>query len=79
MADENVAAAPAGVSSKSKITALILCILLGTLGIHRFYVGKVGTGIIWLLTLGIFGIGVIIDIIMIATGKFKDKQGNLLA
>jgi len=79
MADENVTLAPAGVSSKSKITALLLCIFLGTLGVHRFYVGKVGTGIIWLLTLGIFGIGVLIDIIMIAVGKFKDKQGNLLA
>jgi TM2 domain-containing membrane protein YozV len=81
MADENVtpAAPAAGTSSKSKITTLILCILLGTLGVHRFYVGKVGTGIVWLLTLGIFGIGVLIDIIMIATGKFKDKQGNLLA
>ena len=79
MADENVTPAPTGVSSKSKITALLLCIFLGTLGVHRFYVGKVGTGIIWLLTLGIFGIGVIIDIIMIAIGKFKDKQGLLLA
>jgi TM2 domain-containing membrane protein YozV len=69
-------AAPA--AGKSKITTLILCILLGTLGVHRFYVGKVGTGIVWLLTLGVFGIGVIVDIIMIATGKFKDKQGNLL-
>jgi TM2 domain-containing membrane protein YozV len=79
MADENVNLAPTGVSSKSKITALLLCIFLGTLGVHRFYVGKVGTGIVWLLTLGIFGIGVLIDIIMIAIGKFKDKQGLLLA
>jgi TM2 domain-containing membrane protein YozV len=79
MADENVAPAPAGVSSKGKITALLLCIFLGTLGVHRFYVGKVGTGIIWLLTLGLLGIGVIVDIIMIAIGKFKDKQGLLLA
>jgi TM2 domain-containing membrane protein YozV len=79
MADENVAPAPTGVSSKSKITALLLCIFLGTLGVHRFYVGKVGTGVIWLLTLGLLGIGVIVDIIMIAIGKFKDKQGLLLA
>ncbi len=78
MAEPNAAPA-AGVSSKSKITALLLCIFLGTLGVHRFYVGKVGTGIVWLLTLGIFGIGVLIDIIMLATGKFKDKQGNILA
>jgi TM2 domain-containing membrane protein YozV len=78
MADVNAAPA-AGVSSKSKMTALLLCIFLGTLGVHRFYVGKTGTGIVWLLTLGVFGIGVLIDIIMLATGKFKDKQGNLLA
>ena len=69
-------AAPA---AKSKMTALILCILLGGIGVHRFYVGKIGTGIVWLLTAGVFGIGWLVDIIMIATGKFKDKQGNLLA
>jgi TM2 domain-containing membrane protein YozV len=78
MADDNVAPAPTGASSKSKITTLLLCIFLGGLGVHRFYVGKVGTGIVWLLTLGVFGIGVLVDIIMIAMGKFKDKQGNLL-
>jgi TM2 domain-containing membrane protein YozV len=69
-------AAPA---AKSKTTALILCVLLGGIGVHRFYVGKIGTGIVWLLTAGVFGIGWLVDIIMIATGKFKDKQGNLLA
>ncbi len=75
MAD--VSAAPA--AGKNKITALLLCIFLGGLGVHRFYVGKIGTGIVWLLTGGVFGIGWIIDIIMIAVGKFKDKQGNILA
>lgn len=78
MADAS-AAPSAGASSKSKITALLLCIFLGWLGVHRFYVGKVGTGVVWLLTGGILGIGVLIDIIMIAVGKFKDKQGNILA
>jgi len=78
MAD--VSTAPvAGTSDKSKITALLLCIFLGGLGVHRFYVGKIGTGIVWLLTGGILGIGWLIDIIMIAVGKFKDKQGNILA
>jgi restriction system protein len=79
MADENVAPAPTGVSSKSKITALLLCIFLGTLGVHRFYVGKVGTGVVWLLTGGVFFVGWIVDIIVIATGKFKDGQGLVLA
>lgn len=65
-------------NAKSKMVALLLCIFLGGLGIHRFYVGKIGTGIIWLLTSGCFGIGYIVDIVMIATGKFTDKAGNAL-
>jgi TM2 domain-containing membrane protein YozV len=78
MADES-AAPVAGKSDKDKITALLLCIFLGWLGIHRFYVGKIGTGIVWLLTCGVFGIGIIIDIILIAVDKFKDKEGNVLS
>lgn len=62
-----------GVSKKSKMTALFLCIFLGGLGIHRFYVGKIGTGILYLLTLGLFGIGWFIDLILIATGTFRDE------
>ena len=62
-------------SEKSWIAALLLCIFLGEFGIHRFYVGKVGTGILYLLTVGFFGIGIIVDIIMIAVGSFTDKSG----
>ena len=65
-------------SNKSKTVALLLCIFLGGLGVHRFYVGKIGTGIVWLLTGGVFGIGWIVDIIQIALGNFKDKSGALL-
>lgn len=62
-----------GISRKSKTTALLLCIFLGGLGVHRFYVGKGGTGILYLFTVGFLGIGWIIDIIRIATGSFRDE------
>lgn len=56
---------------------LLLALTLGGLGMHRFYVGKTGTGILIILTFGGFGgLWVVIDIIMIATGVFKDKAGN---
>ncbi|MFV0402111.1 MAG: NINE protein [Oscillospiraceae bacterium] len=63
---------------KSKLTTLLLCLFLGGLGIHRFYVGKTGTGLIWFFTAGLFGIGWFIDFIMILIGAFKDKAGQPL-
>lgn len=65
--------APRVASRKNKLVALLLCIFLGYLGVHRFYVGKTGTGILYLLTGGLAGIGWIVDIITIATGSFKDQ------
>lgn len=70
--------APAATGQKSWLAALLLCIFLGGLGVHRFYVGKIGTGILMILTFGGLGIWVIIDLIMIAIGNFRDKQGNAL-
>jgi hypothetical protein len=64
-----------GVSPKSRLVALLLCLFLGGLGIHRFYVGKTGTGILWLLTLGLLGVGALIDLILIAAGGFRDNDG----
>lgn len=66
------------VSPKSGLTAFLLCFLLGGLGIHRFYVGKVGSGIAQLLTLGLCGIWTLIDLIMIAVGSFTDSDGKTL-
>lgn len=63
-------------SDKKALPVLLMAIFLGGLGIHRFYVGKTGTAIIQLLTMGGLGIWVLIDVIMIAMGKFSDKEGN---
>lgn len=66
------------VSDRNRLVTLLLCIFLGGLGIHRFYAGKTGTGILYLLTGGLLGIGVIYDIIIIATGSFRDSEDKLI-
>ena len=63
-------------SDKNCLATLLLCLFLGGIGVHRFYVGKVGTGILQLITLGGCGIWTLIDLIMIITGSFTDKDGN---
>lgn len=65
-------------SSKSYSTTLILAIFLGYLGLHRFYVGKIGTGILDLITVGWLGIGWVIDIFTVLFGNFTDKTGSFV-
>ena len=66
------------VGDKGMVPAALLCFFLGFLGIHRFYVGKTGTGILMILTLGGLGIWQLIDLVMIIVGNFKDKEGRTL-
>ena len=60
------------------LVTLLLCLFVGFLGVHRFYVGKVGTGILHLITLGFFGLWTLIDLIMIVMGKFTNKEGKFI-
>lgn len=61
---------------KSKTTAIILSVLLGGLGVDRFYLGYAGLGIVKLLTAGGFGIWWLIDFIMICTGSLGPAEGS---
>lgn len=74
--DGKMAVAEPAKNEYSRAAAAIICFFFGGFGIHRFYVGKVGTGILWLLTGGLFGIGSLVDFIIILTGGFKDKNGK---
>lgn len=66
------------VSPKSRLAAALLCWFLGVFGVHRFYVGKVGTGIAMIFTLGGLGIWALVDLIMILVGSFRDKENLIL-
>jgi len=65
-----------GGAKQSKLVLALVCFFLGALGIHRFMVGKIGTGVLMLVTLGGIGIWTLIDFIVILTGNFSDKQGT---
>ncbi len=65
-------------SDRSWLVSLLLCLFLGKLGVHRFYSGKIGTGILMFVTAGGLGIWWIIDLIFVAVGKFEDGNGRLI-
>lgn len=60
------------------VPALLLCMFLGTFGAHRFYVGKIGTGILQLVTLGGLTLWTLIDYLVIIFGNFQDSEGRVL-
>lgn len=64
-----------GTSDKKKSVALILCIFGGIFGLHYFYVGRFGKGILYFFTVGIFMFGWIKDIFVILFGNFRDNVG----
>lgn len=71
----------ADTSPKSRLATTLLCILpawCGINGIHRFYLGKIGTGILMLITFGGLGIWTLIDFIIAVTGSMKDKNGKYI-
>ena len=65
-----------GESEKRILPAFLLCFFLGIFGAHRFYVGKTGTALLQLFTLGGCGIWTLVDFVMIIIGEFSDKDGN---
>jgi len=77
-AGRRIAAAPSTASDRNRTVALLLCLFLGVFGVHRVYAGKIGTGVIQLLTLGLLGVWTLVDLVMIVTGAFTDKDGRLV-
>lgn len=66
------------ISPKSKTTALILCIFLGYIGAHKFYVGKSKMGMVYIFTVGLCGMGWLMDTLLILMDSFKDSDGLIL-
>lgn len=77
--DPGRVARPVEESDKRVVPAAILCVLLGVFGAHRFYVGKTGTGLAQLLTLGGLGLWMLYDLVLILTFQFRDADERRLS
>ena len=58
------------------LALFLLTFFVGVLGIHRFYVGKIGTGVLMLITLGGLGVWFLVDLLLVVTGQFTNKDGQ---
>jgi TM2 domain-containing membrane protein YozV len=65
-------------SDRKALPVFLLCLFLGPLGVHRFYLRRTGTAVLHLLTLGGIGIWTLVDLYQIATNRFTDRNGNLI-
>ena len=65
---------PTDASDKKLVPAAVLCVVLGVFGAHRFYVGKTGTGVLQLVTLGGLGLWMLYDLVLLLTGQFRDGE-----
>jgi TM2 domain-containing membrane protein YozV len=65
-------------SEKRKLPAFLLCLFFGVFGVHRYYVGKIVTGLLMLLTAGGLGLWWLFDLLVILLGGFTDKEGKLI-
>ena len=74
--NDELSSPAAAASGKSQLTALLLCLFIGVLGIHRFYLGYIWQGVVQLLTFGGLGIWSLIDLIRIITGDLQPKNGS---
>lgn len=63
-------------TSTDWLTLFLLTFFVGVLGVHRFYTGKIGTGFLMLITLGGFGVWFLVDLILVVTGQFTNKEGQ---
>ena len=63
-------------STTDWLTLFLLTFFVGVLGVHRFYIGKIGTGFLMLLTLGGLGVWFLVDLILVVTGQFTNKDGQ---
>ncbi len=69
---------PERTSNRGKWPTFFICMILGSLGAHRFYTGKYFTGFLWLITFGVFGMGWLADLLLLLMGGFRDSQGRRL-